>query len=429
MRGSGTWTDAERPQNYRETILYLYPNGDAPLTAIMSKLGSEATNDPHFHWFTQAYRNKGFALTGSGVYTDEGLGTAYSSNTATSGTILTAKVTLDTAKRIREGHEVLLRTSDDHSNDVVGVVTRVKRTDDSTSSVSFMLKQADGSGNTGLADADRLLIVGNMNAEGGVRPEAISYNTSEWYNYCQIFRNPLKISRTAMKTRLRTGDQYKKLKKEALEDHSVEMEDAFIWGIPTLDYDAEGQPIRTTGGIVHMLRTGAPENVIDASRVSAYAGDTFANFGKSLLDNLMEQSFRNGKATEKFVLCGNGFMLGVQQIVEANSMYRIEAAEMKYGIKVNRLISPFGEWYIKRAPRFTQEASSTQSALVLEPEHLKYRYIDDTFFTADEQFKKGGGDGTDGKIEEYITECGLELHHPQLHMYISMFGSDNVLTP
>lgn len=47
MRGTGSWAADERPKNYREAILYLYPNDKAPLMSFLSKLGSESTDDPN----------------------------------------------------------------------------------------------------------------------------------------------------------------------------------------------------------------------------------------------------------------------------------------------------------------------------------------------------------------------------------------------
>ena len=43
LRGSGDFTADERPKNWREMILYLNPNGEAPLTAFASLLKSEGT--------------------------------------------------------------------------------------------------------------------------------------------------------------------------------------------------------------------------------------------------------------------------------------------------------------------------------------------------------------------------------------------------
>ena len=54
MRGTGDWVTNQRPQNWREQILYLYPNGMAPLTAILSMMSSEMTTDPTFNWWTQS---------------------------------------------------------------------------------------------------------------------------------------------------------------------------------------------------------------------------------------------------------------------------------------------------------------------------------------------------------------------------------------
>lgn len=49
MRGNGDWTTDQRPKNWREAILFRYPNGSAPLTAILSKMGSEKVDDPEFN--------------------------------------------------------------------------------------------------------------------------------------------------------------------------------------------------------------------------------------------------------------------------------------------------------------------------------------------------------------------------------------------
>jgi hypothetical protein len=49
MRGTGDWATDQRPKNWREVILHEYPNGSAPLTAVMSKLGSEKVDDPEFN--------------------------------------------------------------------------------------------------------------------------------------------------------------------------------------------------------------------------------------------------------------------------------------------------------------------------------------------------------------------------------------------
>lgn len=46
MRGTGDWGTDERPKSWREMILFLYPNGSMPLTAMMSKMKNEKVSDP-----------------------------------------------------------------------------------------------------------------------------------------------------------------------------------------------------------------------------------------------------------------------------------------------------------------------------------------------------------------------------------------------
>ena len=53
LRGTGSWGTDERPTNFRETILWRRPNGNAPLTALLSKTKSEKVDDPQFSWWEE----------------------------------------------------------------------------------------------------------------------------------------------------------------------------------------------------------------------------------------------------------------------------------------------------------------------------------------------------------------------------------------
>ena len=44
MRGTGSYAAGERPENWRQAILLLFPSGDAPLTAILSKMRESPTD-------------------------------------------------------------------------------------------------------------------------------------------------------------------------------------------------------------------------------------------------------------------------------------------------------------------------------------------------------------------------------------------------
>jgi len=125
------------------------------------------------------------------------------------GDVIYIQITTVLANRIREGHQILLRDESDWRVDVQGKVTGVTR--GTTNSVlAIRLLEADdnaGVGGNDLQDCDAFKIIGNMNPEGGEMPDAIALNPVKVYNYTQIFRTPLSITRTARKTKLRTGDQ------------------------------------------------------------------------------------------------------------------------------------------------------------------------------------------------------------------------------
>jgi len=78
LRGTGNWADGQRPKDWRESILRLMPNGDAPLTAITAKLGKEIATDAEFNWWEDELPSQAANLDdGGGVFDDSALTTGY----------------------------------------------------------------------------------------------------------------------------------------------------------------------------------------------------------------------------------------------------------------------------------------------------------------------------------------------------------------
>lgn len=426
MRGTGDWATDQRPLNWREMILYLYPNGMAPLTAIMSKMGSTKVDDPQFHWWTKKLSIQAGAVTN--IYTDSGLSVAYTSG-GTSGDILYVKMAAALAGEFRTGHQVLLRDASDLTVDVNAKVTG-RLISGANSYVQVKLLEADDNSSSGdLSDCDRILITGNINAEGAAMPDAVSYDPVKWYNYTQIFRTPLEITRTARRTTLRTGDQYQELKREALEYHSIEMEKAFLFGVPTEGTGDNGKPERTTLGLIPAVRGGYTGHGGDAGTVSDYTtesdydGQTWLQGGEHWLDTQLAEMFKYGKR-EKLAFCGDGTLLALNRIVKNGGDFAFNSTTKSYGINVVEWVTPLGKINLVTHPLFSQEVTLNNSMVVFEPENLKYRFIDDTQFYADKMDKNTGWTRRDGVKEEYLTEAGLEYHHPIGWGYLNGFGSD-----
>ena len=429
MRGTGDWVADQRPMNWREQIMYLYPNGMAPLTAILSMMGSEAVDDPQFHWWTQEQTAVGGAV--AGVFTLPDLSNAYAGGGVASDVVYIS-VTTTLANRIREGHQILLRDASDYTVDVVGKVTGVVRGTTNSVLTVKLLEADDNSATHDLQNCDTFKIIGNINPEGGEMPDAIALNPTKVYNLTQIFRTPLSLTRTALKTKLRTPEQRAKAKAEALEMHSWEMELAFLWGIRTENIGDNGKPERTTMGVINFIRQYAAANCDDYALNATYAGQDWTVGGEAWLKNMLEQIFRYG-ASEKLVLCGSGFLLGIDALAMTGGQINLQPAQKTYGMEIREWLTPFGKINMKTHPLFSYDATTRNMGVVLEPKELTYKYIDDTTFYGESSQKthtEGYGQRrVDGINEEFLTEAGLEFGLAQKCGLLNGVGLDNDLAP
>jgi len=429
MRATDDWVANQRPLNWRQQILYLYPNGMAPLTAILSMSGSASVDDPHFNWWTQTQSTVQGAV--AGVFTNADLSTAYVTG-AIAGDTLFISITTLLANRIRQGHQILLRDESDYRVDIVGKVTSVTRGTTNSVLAVRLLEADDNSPDNNLADCDNFKIIGNINPEGGEMPDAIALDPVQVYNYTQIFRTPLSMTRTALKTKLRTNDQYQKAKSEALEMHSWEMELAFIWGIMSQNIGDNGKPERTTRGVIPFIRQYAPNNVDDYTLNTTYAGQTWVTGGETWLKAMLELMFRYG-AEDKLCLCGSGFLLGIDALAMTGGQVNLQPAQKMYGMQIREWLTPFGSIYMKTHPLFSFDATTRHMGIILEPKELGYKYIDDTTFfgeSTSKQHSSGYGQRRiDGLNEEYLTECGLEFGLSQKCGILNGVGLNNGLTP
>ena len=429
MRGTNDWVANQIPENWREQILYLYPNGMAPLTAILSMLSSSSVDAPRFHWWTQEQTTVGGAV--AGVFTLPDLSVAYVAG-GVAGDVLYIQITTVLANRIRKGHQILLRDASDYRVDVVGKVTEVVRGAVNSVVAVKLLEADDNSPNNDLSNCDTFKIIGNLNPEGGEMPDAIALNPVEVYNYTQIFRTPLSMTRTALKTKLRTGNQYQKAKSEALEMHSWEKELSYLWGIRSQNIGDNGKPERTTMGVINFIRQYAAANCDDYTLNATYAGQTWAAGGEVWLKNMLEQIFRYG-ADSKLCLCGSGFLLGIDALAMAGGQVQLQPAQKVYGMQIREWLTPFGSIYMKTHPLFSYDATTRNMGVLLEPKELSYRYIDDTKFYGESKSKdhpEGYGQRRiDGINEEFLTEAGLEFGLPQKCAVLNGVGLNNNLVP
>jgi hypothetical protein len=135
---------------------------------------------------------------------------------------------------------------------------------------------------------------------------------------------------------------------------------------------------------------------------------------------MLEQMFRYG-SKQRVAFCGSGALLGINNLVLANGQFAISTATKSYGIRVTEWVTAFGTLDLITHPLFSYQATNRNSMVVFEPENLRYRFITDT------TFEDANTPGVDATTEGYLTECGLEYHHPIGWGYLNGVGVDSVV--
>ena len=245
LRGSGDWGTDERPTNFREMILWRRPAGSAPLTALMARMGSEAVDDPQYTWWEEELNLVRLTIN-------------YSTGFSTTDTSLTVLATgAQTGQDLVPGDLLLVEGTGvqnaSYNNEIV-VVSAITSSSVIVVARAYGAASADGAA-TPIADAASLTKIGNVFSEGATSPSVASRNPTKMYNYCQIFKTAYELTNTAKKTKACTGDPLKNDKKRKMFDHSVALEQAFIFGRRWEGTGANGKPQRMTGGLLHTMAT------------------------------------------------------------------------------------------------------------------------------------------------------------------------------
>lgn len=423
LRTTSDFVTNARPENWREQIIMLNPAGNTTITGLTTMMDQSKTDDPKFHWWTKALVRQGGTFTAAAIYSDSLLSSAITSLAV--GAVAYVKAAADVVQYFRPGHTIRLVEAT-YLNDLVGKVTDVL-TNGASSYIAFRALTSDSAwtNSKNVSHATVVLVNGNANPEHGEMPQALAYDPTEYNNYTQIFRTALDISRTALQTHLRTGDQYQQLKTDALIYHGVEMEKAFLFGVPLQYTGANGKPERTTGGLKYFIQTYSG-NTGDYRYDAAFSGKTWLEGGWDWLDGVM-QNVNKYDAGTKLILCGSGVLAAFAQLAKAAGFFNLSDATTSYGLKVKRWTTPFGELDLKMHPLLNLEPTTQYTAFFINPSKLKYRYVQDTMFKPDNTWKEGSPTTLDGKSEEYLTECGLELWSPETFGYYTGVGQNNAV--
>jgi hypothetical protein len=390
LRGSGDFASNERPEDFREMILFRRPNGSAPMLALMSKARKAQVADPTFHWWDEAVDivrlqvNGALAAGDTTVIVDSGdpdtsaptnvYGTA---KHLTPGTILQVEKTTETAAY---DNELLL-------------VESVQ------SDTQFTVKRGFAGTSAGvIADDTFLTAIGSAYGEGTAAPQATSRNPVEYSNHCQIFKTSYALTGTTVAiTNLRTGDALRNDKMRRSRDHSISIEQAIMWGVKSSGTDTNGKPIRTTQG----LRSFIPAaNTKIFSTAVTYA---------SLMDAINPAfDYESDAGDQRIVFAGNTAINELNKIISKETGVNINYSPKitVYGMRLVELMFPQGTIFLRSHPLMNRHGLYKKSAFGIDFSSIRWRHTKgrDTHFQDNIQAKD-----EDQKRGQWFTEGGLEV--------------------
>lgn len=426
MVGTGNWQNEARPESWRESLLYYWPNGMMPLTAMMSKIPSDPVKDPVHHWGVQAPPEQGGLLgdNPSYVYLDVDCQIPYQAG-GQIGQPLYVSVPDAIADETREGHVVQLASTDYFLMTCNATVTGVIRVPGNSRIAIRLIEADDNGGAQTLADADYFFIVGTAHEEGSPSPDPMAAEP-EWYeNFTEIWWNTFMLTGTAEETRTRYGSkEYQRLKKHCLMLHGIEMEKSCWFGVKRVEKGANNQDKRYAMGIFEFTRTHAGAVYLsDFRRDPAFAGKRWVDRdgGSLWLKQQIELAYRYGDNT-RVGFSGSGALMGLETMAEALGTINLSTGAKEYGIEVTTLKTANGAMPLKSHPLFSQHALLRNRIYFLGPKNVRFRPLGsrDTKFEKDPQF-------FDGKKEGYRTEGTFEFGNPKEFMVLEGVGCDNVL--
>ena len=388
----------DRPENWAHTIAVNEPNGMALLYGATAMLKRKSVSSPDgiYHWWEDeipAFR----AALGANLDSSSGAATV----TVVSGAL---KYRINDVLKVEETNERLIVTA----NPTIDTELAVTRGYQSTTPTAV---DYDGS----LVNPN-LMWVGGAFEEVTSAPPSRLWLSEEKYNYTEIERTTLSISKRMKSTMMRTGDNLKEAKRQALIQHSTALERKFWFGIRgKTTGSGNSTPLTTTGGI---------ESLIPADRVfTPENGELTYEF----LDDSMRQVFIFG-GEDRMGYCGNQFLSAANQMCRYNSQYTISKGETSWGMKVMEFMTPYGTLFLKVHPMFnllpgvnpgTDGAQSyfgyNSYCFVLNIKDLSYMYMQD----GDTQYQTNlQANDVSGITDGWYSDCGLKLMHPKNHAII-----------
>lgn len=249
-----------------------------------------------------------------------------------------------------------------------------------------------------LVDNDDLLIIGSAYAEGSAKGSPKSHVETNPFNYTQIFRTVLGITRTEKDSQNYTGDDLVRLKREKMFVHKRQIEYTALFGERAIDTANTDNPRRYTGGLFQFYTS----NIKDA-------GGTLTE--PELEDWIADLTTHTATGDSRVVFAGTKVISVMNQLAAGKVM--LPNKSTTYGIAVRQWMTAHGTLNLVRH-RLLENGTGGNGyagwAVAVDPKQIVYRPFTNASTKLIENIQNPGDDAVE---HEYLTECGWQLPNPE----------------
>jgi hypothetical protein len=254
-----------------------------------------------------------------------------------------------------------------------------------------------------LVDNDPLQIIGNMNEEGASKRTLKTTQSVEVYNYTQIFRNPYGVTGTENASEMWGEKDLAQIRYEIGVTHAIDIERAFLFGERINTTGSNSKPKRGTRGLLYFIDNGT-----SAARKVDVAG----NLTESVFREWLRELFTNDPDQARIVFVSRL----VADVIDgwAGDKLQMVPKDQTYGIHINKYRSAVGEVFLVQHHLLTGAIYGGYAVGVALKE-CGYRFLNGR----DTHLKTGiQNNDVDGMEEEYLSEVGFMLKHPEKQGYL-----------
>ena len=353
-------------KSYAGMFMRLFPNGPAPIWAIMANMKTKTALQYEHGYYTKTMVFPQFNLTTA-------------QNAAATALVVdsTANLVVGQVFQISStGENVLLTVITDATH------ITVQRAFGSTAAANF-----DGSGTPVLCPC-----VGNAHEEGSVRPASSIIMPTRVINITQIFRNTWAITDSLRATMTIAGEgNVAESRQDCALFHSADMEKAIIFS-QLFSGTLNNAPVRAMDGIITSTNNFAPGNI------SVAGGTTTYTQLENMLDPLFNFQSDPRMAMERWLFVGGTALRTINQIGRLSGQYFIVDGQTNFGLMFSTFKISRGTFRMVEHPLLNSNPIWKKYAIGLDFMSMSIAYLANRK-TKSEEF------GVDGKYVEQGQDC------------------------